>query len=174
MTISGDKMRFCFPAKSGKERVATLEDPLLARVLVSLKRSHAPDDRLLQYRDARGWHQVHAEDVNAAFKALAGETYTVKDMQTWAATVTAAVALADNVEAKNPEKEAISVVAEQLGNTPAVARRSYVDPMIIDQHTVGRTVRATLDRLGLAEPSTPEERAAVERAVLRLLRRANA
>lgn len=178
VTVHGDTIDFCFPAKSGQQREASLTDPLLAKAVLSMKRSKAPGPHLLQFRDTRGWHDMHADDVNAAFKELAGEDYTVKDLRTWGATVTAAVALARAAacgEEQKPEvaeKEAIALVAEQLGNTPTVARGSYVNPTVIEHHAQGRTIEAAvkkLKRVDAAALAIVKERAAIERAVLRLL-----
>lgn len=179
VVVSKDELAFRFPAKSGVLREATVVDPAIARVVRSLKRSRTGFDRLLCYRAADGWHEVRADDVNDRFKELAGEAYTVKDLRTWAATVSAAVALAQAPEpvtkrtADKAVREAVAVVAEQLGNTPAVARRSYVDPTVIDQYTLGRTVQAAVDALRSPDLTKPASRAAVEKAVLRLLRNAD-
>ena len=129
VTVSGEDVTFEFPAKSGVTREAVMTDQLLARIVLSLKRSGYPGERLLAYRDTSGWHELRSSDLNVAFKELVGEEYTVKDLRTWAATVTAAVALArtgpvdSERELKRAEKDAMKVVSEHLGNTPAVARR---------------------------------------------------
>lgn len=188
VTVERGELRFSFPAKSGQEREASLQDPLLAKVVTSLKRSKAPGERLLQFRDRDGWHEVRTSDINEAFKALAGEDFTVKDLRTWAATVAAAAMLAqggaqDEAHGtraqRKSEQIALSMVAQHLGNTPAVARRSYVDPVVIDEHAAGRTVAVALDRtlsaadrqrLERGELASIKGRAPLERAVLRLLR----
>lgn len=154
-------LEFSFIAKGGQERRLTLDDPLLAATVVALKRSR-PDgtDRLLTFAAEDGWQEVRAADVNERFKELAGDDYTVKDLRTWHATVLAAVALASG----KAERAVVKEVAEELGNTPAVARRSYIDPRIFE--------RADLDRLrGLngATLTDPASRLRAERAVTRLL-----
>jgi DNA topoisomerase I len=184
VTVSGEEVTFEFPAKSGQLREAVLADQLLARVVLSLKRSGYPGERLLAYRDAHGeWRELHSSDLNVAFKELVGEEYTVKDLRTWAATVTAAVALAQHGpagtdrEQKRAEKEAMALVAEHLGNTPAVARRSYVDPRVLDEYAVGRTVARGLARLSAADRRRlgngdlvqVRDRDALERSVIRLV-----
>ncbi len=179
VVVRGGELAFSFPAKSGVQREATVVDPAVARVVRSLKRSRPGFDRLLCYRAADGWHEVRAQDVNARFKELVGEAYTVKDLRTWAATVSAALALAQAPEpvtkrtADQAIREAVALVAEQLGNTPAVARRSYVDPTVIDQYTLGRTVQSAVNRLRSPDLTKPAARATVEKAVLRLLRNAD-
>jgi DNA topoisomerase IB len=184
VTVSGEDVTFEFPAKSGVTREAVMTDQLLARIVLSLKRSGYPGERLLAYRDTNGWHELHSSDLNVAFKELVGEEHTVKDLRTWAATVTAAVALArtgpveSERELKRAEKDAMTVVSEHLGNTPAVARRSYVDPRVLDEYAVGRTIAHSLSRLTKADRSRLElgdlvqvrDRDALERAVMRLVK----
>jgi DNA topoisomerase IB len=183
VSVSGEDVTFEFPAKSGVTREAIMTDQLLARIVLSLKRSGYPGERLLAYRDTSGWHELRSGDLNVAFKELVGEEYTVKDLRTWAATVTAAVAFArtgpvtTERELKRAEKDAMTVVAEHLGNTPAVARRSYVDPRVIDEYSVGRTIARGLSRLTKSDRARLDrgelvrvrDRDALERAVLRLV-----
>jgi DNA topoisomerase IB len=184
VSVSGEDITFEFPAKSGVLREAVMTDQLLARTVLSLKRSGYPGERLLAHRDRDGWHELHSADLNLAFKELVGDEFTVKDLRTWAATVTAAVALArigpaeTEREQKRAEKDAMKVVSEHLGNTPAVARRSYVDPRVLDEYAVGRTVAPSLSRLTKADRARLEngelvrvrDRDALERAVIRLVR----
>ena len=179
VVASKGDLAFRFPAKSGVLREATVSDPLVAKAITSLKRSRTGCDRLLCYKAADGWHEVHAQDVNARFQELVGDSYTVKDLRTWAATVSAALALAQAPEpvtkrtADKAIREAVVMVAEHLGNTPAVARRSYVDPTVIDQYTLGRTVQSAVQNLKSPDLTKPASRAAIEKAVLRLLRNAD-
>ncbi|KJK12072.1 DNA topoisomerase [Terrabacter sp. 28] len=187
VTVSGEDVTFEFPAKSGVTREAVMTDQLLARIVLSLKRSGYQGERLLVHRNSTGWHELSSSDLNVAFKELVGDEYTVKDLRTWAATVTAAVALARNGPAeserdlKRAEKDAMKVVSEHLGNTPAVARRSYVDPRVLDEFAVGRTIAPSLSRLTKADRARLElgelvrvrDRDALERAVMRLVKGAS-
>jgi len=184
VSVSGEDITFEFPAKSGVLREAVMTDQLLARTVLSLKRSGYPGERLLAHRDRDGWHELRSADLNLAFKELVGDEYTVKDLRTWAATVTAAVALArigpaeSEREQKRAEKDAMKVVSEHLGNTPAVARRSYVDPRVLDEYAVGRTVARSIGRLTKADRARLDngelvrvrDRDALERAVIRLVK----
>jgi DNA topoisomerase I len=184
VTVSGEDVTFEFPAKSGVTREAVMTDQLLARLVLSLKRSGYPGERLLAYRDTSGWHELRSADLNVAFKELVGEQYTVKDLRTWAATVTAAVALArtgpveTERELKRVEKDVMTVVSEHLGNTPAVARRSYVDPRVLDEYAMGRTIARGLSRLSKADRQRLDngelvrvrDRDALERSVIRLVK----
>jgi DNA topoisomerase IB len=172
--LRGDELRFDFPAKSGIDRSAVIRDPLLAKLIGALRRGRADDERLFAYRNGTGERrELRAQDVNERFKELAGNEFTVKDMRTWTATVLAAVEFAccaaptSQRAHKRAEAGVMKAVAEQLGNTPAVARRSYVDPRVCQAFQKGRTIEAAL---GDVKEVDNEAREALERAVLRLLR----
>jgi DNA topoisomerase IB len=184
VTLKRGAVLFAYPAKGGIPRAVALRDPFVHKVVNSLLRRRGGGDDLLAYRDGRTWHDVRAEDLNAAVKELAGDRYTCKDLRTWNATVLAAVTLAAGVaqggvpEAERTRKRvvnrAIKQVAEHLGNTPTVARSSYVDPRVLNRFEQGRTVLTALRRLdgGGAPPDLTDDatRAVVERAVVRLIR----
>lgn len=187
VTTSGDLLCFEFPAKSGVNREARMRDPLLAKAVAALKRGRGPTQRLLQFHDADGWHDLGSADINREFQALVGSDYTVKDLRTWAATLLAAAAFADHDDAdhtestkarQDVERAVMDLVAQHLGNTPAVARRSYVDARVIDEYAAGRTIARALtrasaadrDRLRRGDLADVKDRQAFERAVLRLLR----
>ncbi len=105
-------------------------------------------------------------------REVTGLDVTAKDLRTWHATVLAAVALADAGPAETASARrrtaaaAMREVADYLGNTPAVARSSYVDPGVVDAWEEGRTIAAATRRT-YADPDARQ--AALERAVLRLL-----
>src|SRR5699024_10444645 len=108
---------------------------------------------------------------------LAGEEFTVKDLRTWQATVRAALFLAQAPEPGNQTelrqmlRGVMDQVADDLGNTAAVARGSYVDPRVVDAQESGHTIARTLHRQGSDDLSRPRVRASLERAVIRLLSR---
>ncbi|GAA3082657.1 DNA topoisomerase IB [Pseudonocardia yunnanensis] len=174
---------FSYPAKGGIPRTIALRDPLLHKVVNSLLRRRGGGEDLLVYRVGRDWHDVRAEDLNTAVKELMGEQHTCKDLRTWNATVLAAVTLAAGVaQGGVPEKErargrvvnrAIKEVADHLGNTPTVARSSYVDPRVLERFEEGRTVLPALRRMNGSSPvpdlTDDTIRAAIERAVVRLI-----
>jgi DNA topoisomerase IB len=166
---------FCYPAKSGVQRDLRLTDAELAALIRDLKRARTGSDRLLAYRVGRGaWQDVRSGEINERFKELTGPEYTVKDLRTWHATVVAAIAFAraeppgTQRAHKRVEVAVMDEVAEELGNTRAVARRSYVDSRVVDAFGEGRTIRRAPGRAG-ADLSDVSTRTAVERAVLRLL-----
>ena len=88
------------------------------------------------YRSGRVWHRIHAPDVNDALRCWGQGPYSAKEFRTWAATVLAAVALArehaDGKRGASAVRRAVREVSSALGNTPAVARASYIDPRVID------------------------------------------
>ena len=135
VSLRGDDVRFDFIAKSGKRRRMTVRDPQSIDVLASLKRRRGSPQELLVYPSGHAWHRVHAADVNNTLRCWASGPYSAKEFRTWSATVLAAVALAREHEAGRRGPTAVSRavrrVSTALGNTPAVARASYIDPRVI-------------------------------------------
>jgi DNA topoisomerase IB len=135
VTLRGPEVHFEFVAKSGKCRRMTVRDPQSVAVLAELKRRRGVPDELLVYRSERGWQRIHAPDVNNALRAWGEGPYSAKEFRTWSATVLAAVALAREHETGEHGPRAVSravrEVSSALGNTPAVARASYIDPRVI-------------------------------------------
>jgi DNA topoisomerase-1 len=173
--VRGEQIHFDYRAKAGVERTFAVRDASLATAIRALCRVRPDTERLLAYREGRGWRELHSDDVNERFKNLVGEEFSVKDLRTWHATVLAATALADRARptskraARRAEAEVMREVSEHLGNTPAVARKSYVDPRLTDHFEHGVTIRDTLDGVDLGDLSGPETRAEIERAVRELL-----
>jgi DNA topoisomerase IB len=135
VTLRDAEARFDFVAKSGKRRRMTVRDPQSVPVLAHLKHRRGSPDELLVYRSGNGWHRVHAADVNDTLRHWAQGPYSAKEFRTWEATVLAAVALAREHAAgqRGPKAigRAVRQVSSALGNTPAVARGSYIDPRLI-------------------------------------------
>ncbi len=175
--VQGEELVFDFIAKSGRRRVQAIADPEALAVIAELKRRRA-GRRLLAYRDSGRWMEVDAAEVNAYIKQHTGADFTAKDFRTWNATVLAAVALAGSGELPRARgarerrvSAAVKTVAAYLGNTPAVARASYVDPRVIDRYHAGSTIAPTLKALGARGPELADARvrARIETAVLELL-----
>jgi DNA topoisomerase-1 len=181
--VSGDSLVFDYRAKSGKRRRLTLVDPELRPVVTRLKRRRHDHPELLAYRNGTGWRDVRSLDVNEYVKEVAGNGFSAKDFRTWHGTVLAAVSLAlgGQVPAgvtarRRAVTAAVKDVASFLGNTPAVARASYVDPRLFDRFDEGRTVLPALEQAGLDleaastdDAFAPGIRETVEAAVLDLL-----
>ena len=126
---------FDYPAKSGKRRVQAVVDPDVAAVVRTLKRRRGGGEELLAYKHRGRWRDVRSEEINAWLKDRTGQDVSAKEFRTWGATVLAAVGLAvsgrpNSTKAgrKRAVTRAVKEVADYLGNTPAVARSSYIDP----------------------------------------------
>jgi DNA topoisomerase I len=174
--IHGDAAEFDYPGKGGQRRRQVIQDPLTIDLIRTLKRRRGGPDELLAYRDGRRWRDVRSDELNEYLKSELGEDFSAKDFRTWNATVMAAVTLAvDGREAatKTARKRAINrsvkAVSELLGNTPAVARRSYIDPRVFDRYQSGWTIHGALERIPDLDIADDRVRTQVERAVVDLL-----
>jgi DNA topoisomerase I len=173
--ISKGLLMFDYIAKGGIQRTFELEDDELVVAVNALKRSRHDNPRLLVYRDKDGWHEINAGLINERFQELVGDQYTVKDLRTWTATVHAAVDLAEaepaktKTAAKKAVKEMLAEVSGHLGNTPTVARSSYVDPRVITQYENGRTISRAIARTGSDELESQQVREKLEPSVARLI-----
>jgi DNA topoisomerase I len=173
----GYAITFDYTAKSGKQQVRSVVDPEVYDVVAALKRRRAGGDELLAYQADGAWFDVRSNDINAYIKEATGGDFTAKDFRTWSATVVAAIGLAAaaNVSpAPTPRKRAVTRVikdvARYLGNTPAVARASYIDPRVFDRYLAGVTIAGALPFLGdVEELGEPAFQGAIEDAVLDLL-----
>ena len=139
-----------FPAKSGQVRDTVVEDDDVATLVRTLTRRRDDGEELLAWQDDAGWHDVTSADVGAYVKQQLGDDATPKDFRTWHATVLAARGLADAGAPPRAERarrrvvtDVVRAVAEELGNTPAVCRASYIDPRVIDLWERGTTIRPT-------------------------------
>jgi DNA topoisomerase I len=176
VTVRRDTVSFDYPAKSGVRRTLEIEDAEVVRAVRSLLRRAERTQRLLVCRTASGWAEVRADDLNARFKQLVGDDYSVKDLRTWHGTVLGAAAFADadpavsQRAAKRVEAAVMREVAEELGNTPAVARGSYVDPRVVTGYEQGLTIAAAARRAVRARrPDVAQE--ILEKATRILVRR---
>ncbi|AMM19786.1 DNA topoisomerase [Frondihabitans sp. PAMC 28766] len=155
-TVSGDTVALDFPGKSGQEWGSTITDADLARVIRSLKR-RGGRARLLAYRPEAGaaWRPLHSPEINAYVKERAGDEFTAKDFRTLHGTVTAATSLArtgpqpTRTKRQRALAQAMRDASEVLGNTPSIAKSSYVDPRLVDAYQAGETIDPA--RLGSAE-----------------------
>ena len=175
VTVEGDLLVFDYPAKHGKRRVQSVVDADVADIVLGLRRRRGGGEELLAHRSGRRWVDVRSGDINEYIKDAVGRAVSAKDFRTWGATVLAAVSVAvsePHVHSVTARKRAVThavkEVAHYLGNTPAVARRSYIDPRVFDRFAEGESISGALSRLG-AEPGAPAIQGAAERAVLRLL-----
>jgi DNA topoisomerase-1 len=129
--ILGRRVMMRFKGKHGIEREISITDNNLARIV---RRCHdLPGQHLFQYRDDHGEAQpISSSDVNDYIREAMGEDFTAKHFRTWGASVIAFEALRDAGDNGISLKEMLQPVAEALGNTPAISRKSYVHPALID------------------------------------------
>jgi DNA topoisomerase-1 len=175
-SVRGEKVVFDYLAKGGIRRLQAIEDPLCREVVAGLKRRRGGGDQLLAYRSGKRWHGVRSEQISDYLKSKIGDEFSAKDFRTWNATMLAAVALAaDGRDAGSQRARrraidgAVRGVAEVLGNTPAVARRAYIDPRVFDRYLSGWAIGGALDRIGRLTGPDDRTRQWLERAVLDLL-----
>lgn len=161
-------LRFHFRGKSGKRHEVEVHDPRLARRVRQLQ--ELPGQDLFHWMDENGkLHPIASDDINAYLHAIAGDEFSAKDFRTWAGTLAAACELG-KLRGESPRLSkrqitgAIERVADQLGNTPSVCRKSYIHPAVIDSCREG----AALAVASSARSATGLSPA--EKALLRFLR----
>jgi DNA topoisomerase-1 len=175
VTVLADgAMVFDYPAKSGQRRVQEVVDAQAADIVARLKRRRGGGPELLAYKDGRHWRDIRSPDINTYLKDATGDDFSAKDFRTWSATVLAALALSVSSPAagaqtsrKRAEARAVKEVSHYLGNTPAVARASYIDPRVFDAYRAGLVIRPDLHDVEPGE--LPIHHRAVEEAVLDLI-----
>lgn len=172
--VRGPTIRFDFRGKHGVEHEIDIKDRRLASIVHACR--DLPGQELFQYIDEAGEiRDVGSGDVNDYLRAISGEDFTAKDFRTWAGTALAAQALQEfedfdsKAAGKRNVAKAIERVAERLGNTRAICRKSYVHPAIIDAYMD----RSSIDMLKRRAESELRSRlhrlSAEEAAVLALL-----
>jgi DNA topoisomerase-1 len=173
--VSGREIEFHFRGKSGVMHTIRLRDPKLARIVKRIR--ELPGQELFQYIDDDGERRsIDSSDVNDYLRTLTGEDYTAKDFRTWSGTLLAALELqalqasASETEAKKNIVQAIANVAQRLGNTPAVCRKCYVHPAVLDCYLQG-VMHETWDQLmkSVKAADDPHALKVEEMAVLALL-----
>ena len=141
-----DEVTFEYVGKGSLERRVTIRDGKVRGVSrILLRRRSGPED-FLAYKDGRRWRDISSDDINEYIREHAGETFSAKDFRTWNGTVMAAVELARGDlpgTARGRDRRirrAVEAVAEELGNTPAVARDSYISPRLLDLYRNGQRI----------------------------------
>jgi DNA topoisomerase I len=178
VTVDGDRVAFDYESKGGQRRLQSIGDPVVAEIVKALKRRRGGGEELLAYKEGRRWENVRSPDINEYVKEAARADFSAKDFRTWSGTVLAAVALAVSAPAqrgkgsrKRAKTRAIKEVAHHLGNTPAVARSSYIDPRVFDRFDGGLTISGVLPELGEEIEDWPDFHREIEEAVLDLIER---
>jgi DNA topoisomerase I len=148
--VAGGRVEFQFRGKSGKYHKARIEDERLSRIIRRCR--DLPGQALFEYLDDEGKPQaVGSSDVNDYLKEISGADITAKDFRTWAGTVFVASELAKREGPIGPSHmvAAVKQAAERLGNTPAICRKSYVHPRVLDPATWAERTRRVARRTGL-------------------------
>jgi DNA topoisomerase I len=174
VSVLGADVRFTFRGKSGKHHTIEFHDRRMARIMKRIL--EIPGQELFQYIDDDGEAKdIDSADVNGYLREIMGEDFTAKDFRTWAGTILAARFLRETAEAPNSRRakkelvRAIARVADELGNTPAVARKGYIHPAVIAAYLSGG-----LKPISEKEVPDPYKLSAEERSLLALLGKAAA
>ena len=144
VSVRGSRISFKFRGKHSIMIHSAIVDPELAAAMKALIAQ--PGARLFKFEIDRGYCNLDQRRLNSYIRTHLGEEFTAKDFRTWGGTLTAAVELAQHplpeteAEAKRRIAKVMQKVGEKLGNTPAVARSSYVSPAVVDQYLDGRTI----------------------------------
>ncbi|MBV8198335.1 MAG: DNA topoisomerase IB [Candidatus Eremiobacteraeota bacterium] len=172
--VDGTRVRFHFRGKRGIVHEVGVRDRRLAAILRRLV--EIPGQELFEYLDDAGHrHTIHSQDVNTYLREIAGSDFSAKDFRTLAGTVLCALALAAAVKSQNQRQArenvaaAVKSVAERLGNTPAVCRKAYIHPAIIDEYLAAGSLRLVRARNGSGS-LTADERCVI-RTIERLAKR---
>jgi DNA topoisomerase I len=163
--VWGDTIIFDFIGKSGQPHLKKVTDKRLAKIIKKL--DELPGYEIFKYvgEDGEVYH-LDSEDVNEYIKDVMGDEFTAKDFRTWGGTLLASIELSESErshsvsERKKAVTECVKLVAQKLGNTPAIARASYIDPRVIKAYVVTNElakVRAAVKTLRRAEYFTPDE-----------------
>ncbi|HJQ12572.1 MAG TPA: hypothetical protein VJ840_16180 [Gemmatimonadaceae bacterium] len=169
VTVFDDTVEFEYKGKRSitQRNVVVAKD--VARFVSALRKTPGP--RLFRYLDAAGkWQNIDSRDVNDYIENIADFPYTAKDFRTWGGTLRAATVLAElgkgksQTERKKNVVTAVRLVAAELGNTPAICRKSYVHPVVVMKYLRGGTTIALPKHLthsnnGVAH--APEEEALI-------------
>ncbi|HEX4093368.1 MAG TPA: DNA topoisomerase IB [Trebonia sp.] len=166
VTVVRGGVAFDYIAKEGKRRTITVTDPGVSATVRALMRSGSELDPLFVFQEGGGWRPLHSHQVSSYIADRAGGHYTAKEFRTWNATVLMALLLAGADEPaptararKSAINAAVRGVADWLGDTPTVARSSYIDPRIIGRYEDGRLT--TIPRASAVLPADAEAEAAV-------------
>ena len=166
--VEGECVIFTYKGKRSIMQRQVVVAKELARFVERLART--PGTRLFRYQEGRRWHDLDARDVNDYLQEVTGFPYTAKDFRTWGGTLRAATVLADigpsrsKTEAKRNVALAMRLVSGELGNTPAICRKSYVHPVVISRYLRAQTIEIPAARPRRAHrfAHTPEECALID------------
>jgi DNA topoisomerase I len=172
--IAGATLRFQFRGKSGQEHMIEIRDRRLAKIVQRCQ--DLPGQELFQYLDDEGQRRtIDSNDVNEYLRQITGQDFTTKDFRTWAGAVLATEALQScgacdsATQSKKNVVQAIKAVAARLGNTPAICRKCYVNPVIIEAYLAGSLLDTLQAFAAQDQLHTPHGLSSQERIVLMFL-----
>lgn len=172
LTVKGNKAIFDFVGKSGQKHHKVVSDETIAKIVKRL--DDMPGYELFRYYDKKGnLHNLTSQDVNEYIKNIMGSDYSAKDFRTWGGTLLAAVELAKAArpDTKTARKKAmtdcVKRVAKKLGNTPAIAKSSYIDPRIFSAYESSDGIGQVFKTIKNMKPKKYQSNE--ERLVMRLL-----
>ena len=147
VALDGSRLTLHFPGKSGQEWHVELDDEDLVAAVRPMLARPEPDTALAYIGVDGQWHSIDAAQLNGFLREVTTGDFTAKDFRTWQATVSAGMGLAraydpqaSNRAMQQAVAQTIREVAQRLGNTPAVARKSYVDPRVVDRFLSGEVI----------------------------------
>jgi DNA topoisomerase-1 len=172
--VKGSKLRFRFRGKSGVQHEVDMTDRHIAKIISKLQ--DIPGQELFQYVDDDDEvHDVTSQDVNDYLQEITNEDFTAKDFRTWAGTVMAAIALQavgafeTKKQAKANIKSAITAVSKLLGNTPAICRKCYIHPVVLETYLSGDSIEGLKQRAKDALENEAIDLRESEAAILKFL-----
>ncbi|HEY4281722.1 MAG TPA: DNA topoisomerase IB, partial [Chthoniobacterales bacterium] len=149
--VKGSKMQFRFRGKSGIQHEVDVTDRHIAKIVSKMQ--DLPGQELFQFVDDDGEvRDITSQDVNDYLREITNEDFTAKDFRTWAGTVMAAIALQavggfeTKKQAKANIKNAIGAVSKMLGNTPAICRKCYIHPAVLETYLSGNAIEGLKQR----------------------------
>ena len=166
VTVTGDGVAFDYIAKEGKRRTITVADDAVRSVVSALVASANTAEELFAFQDGDAWRPLRSHDVGGYIATNAGGHFTAKEFRTWNATVLMALLLGNSGPAptargrKSAVVAAVREVADWLGDTPTVARGSYIDPRLISRYSSAGRLRG-VPRLPAVLPAGAEAEASV-------------
>jgi DNA topoisomerase-1 len=173
VAVSGRSIAFDYIGKWRKKHQRTIHDPEVAALIQNLKKVEGAE--LFKFIQGKRIVDVKDRHVNDYIQGIVGDDFTAKDFRTWAGTLLCSIALAmqgqgaSKTQRKRNVRKAIVATAEQLGNTPAVCRSSYICPRLLDEYMEGKPFESLRKR----RRGSPVVRAGLskeERALLKFLR----
>ncbi|HET7433521.1 MAG TPA: DNA topoisomerase IB [Thermoanaerobaculia bacterium] len=174
--VDGKTLRFEYVGKWRKQQSRAISDAEVARLVEKLKQLGGGDgEELFKFEQNGRVVDVKDRHVNDYIQSIIGEAFTAKDFRTWAGTLLCSIALAmqgqgaSKAERKRKVRKAIVATAEQLGNTPAVCRSSYICPRLVDEYMEGKPFE-TLRKTRKGSPVVKAGLSMEEKALLKFLR----